>query len=159
MLLVNPTMRELFMGVLCVSWIQVLIMKMAVSVNISFFSSGRTITFSKKQVFEHSSLKIYILTWWVPWRACKKGGGLKATQVAEQQWKHKKTIQKRIFPSKTRKKRENAHRMQENDFFWNLHWWDFIRHTMSTSLHWEKKVFDFLEKSQVQPLSSKRRTA
>ena len=41
-------MRELFTGVLCVPWIQNLIMKMAVSVNISFFSSGRTITFSKK---------------------------------------------------------------------------------------------------------------
>ena len=33
-----------------------LIIKLAVSVNISFFSTGRTIHFSKKQVFEQISL-------------------------------------------------------------------------------------------------------
>ena len=50
---------------------------------------------------------------------------------------------KNTFSQQNKKKTwGNAHRTQENDFFWNLPWWDIIRHTISTSLHWEKKCLN-----------------
>ena len=47
-----------------------------------------------------------------------KRGDLKATQVAKQQSKQQENHPKMHFSQQNKKKtRENAHRMQENDFF------------------------------------------
>ena len=64
--------------------------------------------------------------------------------------------QKTILASETRKKTlKYTFQTWQINIFWNVPWWIFIRHTISTRLHWEKNGFEnifFLEISPVQPL-------
>ena len=60
MLLVNPTMRGLFTGVLCVPWIQNLIIKLAVSVNISFSLLAVQFIFQKNRYLSRSPISLLV---------------------------------------------------------------------------------------------------